>query len=194
MRLPTLTKISQRLFQSRLRRVGVSIAPGCYVARGSDVSSHVTFGRGTRVNGPGVFKGSEPIHVGNYCAIGDGVRMISSNHRTDFVNLQGELQQRLGLEFKTIGDPIVIGHNVWVGDAAIILSGVNVGTGAIIGAGSVVNDDVPPFAVVAGVPARLIRMRFTDKEIARQLKLAWWHWPEARMRENLHLFAVPVDD
>ena len=75
-----------------------------------------------------------------------------------------------------------IGNDVWIGQAAQIMSGVRVGDGAIVGAGAIVTRDVPPYAVVAGNPARLIRYRFDDATIAKLVSTAWWDWDEARLR------------
>ena len=74
-------------------------------------------------------------------------------------------------------DKTIIGNDVWVGYGATILRGVNIGNGAIIGAGAVVTKDVPPYAVVAGVPAKIIRFRFDDNKIDSLQKSNWWDKP-----------------
>jgi virginiamycin A acetyltransferase len=79
----------------------------------------------------------------------------------------------------------VIGNDVWIGHRATLLPGVTVGDGAIVGACAVVGSDVPPFAVVAGNPARIVRMRFADDVVARLLALAWWNWPIERVVEAI---------
>jgi phosphonate metabolism protein (transferase hexapeptide repeat family) len=83
---------------------------------------------------------------------------------------------------------VVIGHDVWIGHGATVLPGVTVGNGAVIGAGAVVSRDVSPYAIVGGVPARLIRERF-DAAIGERLdRLAWWDWSHARLRDALDDF------
>ena len=145
---------------------GSSIAPGTVIAER------------TRLNGPCVLKGSQ-IRLGRYCALGDDVRIIASNHATHRANLQGDLQRRLGCsELAESRKPIDIGHNVWIGDAAIVLPNVTIGNGAVVASGAVVTRDVPAFAIVAGVPARLIRLRFSDRVIALLEEIQWWHWDE----------------
>jgi acetyltransferase-like isoleucine patch superfamily enzyme len=72
---------------------------------------------------------------------------------------------------------VVIGNDVWIGHGATILCGVHIGDGAVIGAYSLVAKDVPPYAVVAGCPIRLIRYRFTEKQIEALLRIKWWNWP-----------------
>lgn len=84
--------------------------------------------------------------------------------------------------------PVTIGHDVWIGHGAIVLPGVSVGTGAAIGAGAVVTKPVPPFAVVAGNPARMIRQRFPDAVCEGLLAIAWWDWPREQLAQALQDF------
>lgn len=79
----------------------------------------------------------------------------------------------------------MIGSDVWIGYEAVILSGVKIGDGAIIGARAVVTRDVEPYAIVGGVPARLIRKRFSDDTIDTLMKLRWWDWPHERIKRNI---------
>jgi acetyltransferase-like isoleucine patch superfamily enzyme len=82
---------------------------------------------------------------------------------------------------------ILIGNDVWIGARAVVLDGVIIGDGAIIGACAVVTKDVPPYAIVVGVPAKIVRYRFSEKKIRQFLELQWWEWPpeeiKARMAE-----------
>jgi hypothetical protein len=75
----------------------------------------------------------------------------------------------------------VIGHDVWIGHGATIMPGVVVGMGAVVGAGSVVTRDVAPYAIVAGAPARVIRMRFDHEHIGRIARSEWWNWDRATL-------------
>jgi len=90
---------------------------------------------------------------------------------------------------------VTIGNDVWIGHAAIILPGVQVGDGAVIAAGAVVSRDVAPYTVVGGVPARAIRERFS-REIAQRLRrIAWWDWPDTVLFERLaHFQTDAIDD
>jgi hypothetical protein len=74
-----------------------------------------------------------------------------------------------------------IGHDVWIGHGATIMAGVSIGTGSVVGSGAVVTKDVPPYTIVAGVPARPIRKRFPDDVAAKLLKIAWWDWDRATL-------------
>lgn len=86
---------------------------------------------------------------------------------------------------------IEIGNDVWIGSNATVLPHVKIGDGAVIGAGAVVTHDVPPYAIVAGVPARIIRYRFPQQIIDAMLKIQWWNWPVEKINENLEFFTQP---
>ena len=79
---------------------------------------------------------------------------------------------------------VIIGNDVWIGAGAQILSGVTIGDGAVIGAGSIVTKDIPPYAIVGGNPARVIRFRFDQAKIDKLLELAWWDWSIEKIKEN----------
>jgi acetyltransferase-like isoleucine patch superfamily enzyme len=85
-------------------------------------------------------------------------------------------------------EPVVIGNDVWIGARAIILDGVVIGNGAIVGAGAVVTSYVPPYAVVGGVPAKIIRYRFTPEQIESLESSQWWNWDLALLRANYSRF------
>jgi virginiamycin A acetyltransferase len=125
------------------------------------------------------------LTIGRYGSIADGVEvLLGGNHRTDWVTtypfpaLPGLWPEAAGrVDFSTSRGDITIGHDVWIGSQAMILSGVSIGHGAVIAARSVVTRDVPPYAIVAGNPARLIRLRFDQATIAAVQASAWWDLP-----------------
>jgi virginiamycin A acetyltransferase len=82
------------------------------------------------------------------------------------------------------GDTIV-GNDVWIGYEAVIMPGVKIGNGAVIAAKSVVTKDVPPYTVVGGNPARLIKQRFSDAEVAQLLEIKWWDWDIEKITRNI---------
>ncbi|WP_353953328.1 CatB-related O-acetyltransferase [Knoellia sp. S7-12] len=132
------------------------------------------------------------LRIGSFCSIAARVQIfLGGEHRVDWVTtypfslfwpsartIEGHPRRR--------GD-VVIGNDVWLGSDAIILSGVRIGDGAVVGAGAVVRMDVPPYAVVAGNPARLVRMRFSEDVVQRLLELQWWNWPDRVVEEYLPL-------
>ncbi len=82
----------------------------------------------------------------------------------------------------------IIGNDVWIGTRTMLIGGIHVGDGAIIGAGSIVTKDVPPYAVVAGNPARVIRYRFEEETIRKLEKIKWWNQEDTWLKENAVLF------
>jgi acetyltransferase-like isoleucine patch superfamily enzyme len=83
------------------------------------------------------------------------------------------------------GDRVIVGNDVWIGHAAILLPGITVGDGAVIAAGAVVSRDVAPYTIVGGVPARAIRKRFDDAVADSLRRIAWWDWPDEFIFERL---------
>ncbi|RPA38613.1 antibiotic acetyltransferase [Shewanella frigidimarina] len=129
--------------------------------------------------------------IGSFCSIADNVRVIVGNHPTsEFVSTSPvffSTKNQSGYTFtkKNLFNEFVfaneemkylvdIGHDVWIGQGVSILSGVKIGTGAIIGTNALVTKNVPPFAIVGGVPAKLIRYRFTQNDIGLILNSKWW--------------------
>ena len=83
---------------------------------------------------------------------------------------------------------VTVGNDVWIGVRAMILGGVTIGDGAVIGAGAIVTKDVPPYAVVAGIPAKLLRYRFPQNQIVKLITHPWWAMTDAQLKERIELF------
>ncbi|MGH4118192.1 DapH/DapD/GlmU-related protein [Clostridium sp.] len=86
-----------------------------------------------------------------------------------------------------------IGHDTWIGHGAIIMPGVTIGNGAIVGSGAVVTKDVAPYTIVAGVPSKLIRKRFSEDVIFKLEQIKWWDWSYAKIKENFKDFLLDID-
>jgi virginiamycin A acetyltransferase len=137
----------------------------------------------------------DKLQIGKFCMIASGVEFImnGANHLVEgissfpFAIFGGDWADAMaGKTYPNRGN-IVIGNDVWLGYQSTILSGVTIGHGAIVGAKSVVTADVPPYAIVAGNPARVIRMRHDEATIHRLLNLAWWDWDLEKLTQNVGL-------
>jgi len=134
----------------------------------------------------------ERLVIGRFGQLAHGVRFItaSANHAMDGIStypfpiFNAATLPLYADRFTHLPDT-VIGHDVWIGHGAMILPGARIGHGAIIGAGAVVAGSVPDYAVAAGNPARVVRLRFASDEIARLLALGWWDWPPERIEACL---------
>lgn len=132
------------------------------------------------------------LKVGAFCSLAAGVQIfLGGNHRIDWVttypfNVLWQAGQGIEGHPATKGD-VIIGNDVWVGSQALILSGVTIGDGAVVGARAVVTKDIPPYSIVAGNPARIIRQRFDEKIVEKLLKIQWWNWEDAQIEEFIPL-------
>ncbi|OCG03259.1 hypothetical protein A9G12_08125 [Gilliamella sp. wkB112] len=110
--------------------------------------------------------------IGKYCSIATNVTIGADRHPTDWLSTH-PFQYNDTDNFKPL-KITTIGNDVWIGANVVIITGVSIGDGAIIGASSVVTRDIPPYAIVAGIPAKIIRYRFNENIINKLLKLKWW--------------------
>lgn len=126
------------------------------------------------------------LRVGAFCSFALGVRiLLGGQHRADWGSTYPfpAMFPELGhiKDYSISRGDVVIGSDVWICTDATILSGVSIGHGAIVAAGAVVTRDVPPYAIVAGNPARLVRFRFPPDVVERLLASAWWTWPASEL-------------
>lgn len=143
---------------------------------------------------------NEHIFIGNYCSVArDVVFGTGGNHHYDFLTsfpiglMFGYKRDANSCDFKNVKKNlnknfIFVGNDVWIGHGATILDGVTIGNGAIIGAQSVVTKDVPPYAIVGGNPAKIIRYRFSEELSAKLNKIKWWYWNEEQIQTNKEFF------
>ena len=136
------------------------------------------------------------LRIGDFCSIAPDVIFIPcSDHYTNHVSTFPFKVKIAGEQFEAIskGD-IVVCSDVWIGARATILSGVTIGQGAIVSAGSVVTRDVPPYAIVGGVPARVIKYRFDEETIKKLQKLDFSKFDEKTIRQHMDDLYTPVTD
>lgn len=162
------------------------VATGCKIYRAT-LSGQVKVARYTSLWGPSIFVsgGGQGVEIGSFCSIAHHVSVQEQFHNpqrtTTYFIERNLLKQPEPPEALVSKGPVRIGHDVWIGAGAQVLSGVTIGDGAIVAAGAIVTRDVAPYAVVAGNPARLIRFRFGPDRIAQLLDVQWWHWSEDRL-------------
>ena len=126
------------------------------------------------------------FELGAFCSVAGGVQVfLAGEHRYDRVTsfplfAFWDKHRHLHGHPTSKGD-VIIGNDVWIGAETIILSGVRIGDGAVIGTRSVVTRDIPPYAIAAGTPARVIKMRFDKKTVDRLLTIRWWEWDDERI-------------
>lgn len=187
-------KVYNSIFEGKNSVGDSSVLRNSYMGRGAYV------GRNVLLNN---------VRIGRYTSIADGVCSCLGNHPTyRFVTTHPafyyDTEPQIGFTIHK-GDAlfdgilkypqnetkyqISIGNDVWIGGHSRILGGVKIGDGAIVAAGAVVTKDVEPYSIVGGVPARHIRYRFDEKEIALLLILKWWDWPEEKIINNYRDFS-----
>lgn len=129
------------------------------------------------------------ITIGRYCQIGADVAMHATNHPMNYMTTYVN-QNLFNGELKRLKDEkhINVGHDVWIGHNVIIVGNVTIGNGAILAAGSVVTKDVEAYSIVAGVPAKPIRKRFSETIIQEIEALQWWDLPESELEKIKPLF------
>lgn len=143
--------------------------------------------------------GGSTLSIGAFSSIAEGVTVFTGGeHRPDWVTtypfnvLWRSARHHTGHP-RSKGD-VRIGNDVWLGAECLVLSGVTIGDGAVVGARAVVRHDVPPYAVVVGSPARVVKKRFDDAQIEALLRIEWWNWPDSQIERAMpYLLAPDID-
>lgn len=206
---------AKRRFPGRVVRSGsigadVQLGQRCLIDQNVTIGRNVTLGDDTTIYrdcvvGNGVSLGNYSYFnagslvlsgtIGRFCSISYACKVGMPEHPVNWMStspfLYGD-QNLLDVPcfWNDTPSPPRIGSDVWLGAAAIVLQGVSIGHGAIVAAGAVVTKDVPPYAIVAGVPAKIIRLRFSEDAVQSLLESQWWEWPLERLQQMKDAFSA----
>lgn len=179
------------------------------IDKGSHISKHARLYSGVKSLSSEVGSysyvgsGTSLVHakIGKFCSIAGMCHIGMGRHTIDKLstspiftechNGTGHSWTDLSTEYPF--SSVIIGNDVWVGYGALIMGGLTIGDGAVIAAGAVVTKDVPPYAVVGGVPSRIIKYRFTDAEIDKLERIRWWDMPDEKLKSMIALFQSKPD-
>lgn len=164
----------------------VSIGRKTYTTKGTidDYSNVDSIGSFTSINTrASIGGGNHPMYFVSTHPFLYGAQDKSVYEKNDFIEKSIDISK---------GNPkIAIGNDVWIATNAVILPGVTIGDGAVIGAGAIVTKDIPPYAIAVGVPAKIIKYRFSKEIIEGLLKIKWWNWPDEKIKANIDYFYDP---
>lgn len=175
--------------------IGTKIGKYCNIGEDVIIGKNVSIGDFSYINHDSIIDAN--CKIGKFCSIGPEVSISPGNHPLNLISTHPFLYDKFWMRRINVNNKskfimkkkiTEIGNDVWIGTRAIILEGVTVGDGCIIAANAVVTKDVPPYAMVAGIPARIIKYRFLEYEITKLLKIKWWNWDIKILRENYDIF------
>ena len=176
---------------AQISRANIEAQEGAFIDAHVKISGNLSIGRGSTIGRLGIIYGD--VSIGNFCQFAPNVGLYSRNHPVNYLSMytnsylfDGRLKQR------NMNKKIEIGHGVWLGHGALILSSVKIGNGAIVAGGSVVTKPVPPYAIVAGNPAKIIRYRFNEETIQEIEQLDWYNKPMEELKSIEQLFHIDL--
>lgn len=178
------TKIVGSTVQGR-----VEIGKNCKIYN-TEINGTIKIGNFTSLSGPNIaiLSAINNISIGNFCSIARNVTIQEYNHdytqfTTYFIRQNLLKSDSFKNEIVSKGE-IILENDVWIGAHCVILSGAHISNGAIVAANSVVNGYVPPYAIVAGSPAKIIKYRFDEFKIQKLLETEWWNWDTEKIKQQ----------
>lgn len=190
--------INSKILKSKIKRLGFDFNPPInklkknstiILEEQTDIGNITIKSLSLKIGAHTYIRSGTYIHlteeVGRYCSIGKDaiIGMERKAHPSDWVTTHPFTNKIRADECKSAASPCRIGHDVWIGERAIIMDNVKIGTGAIIGTSSIVTKDVPPYAIVAGIPAKIINYRFDKKTVDRLLLSEWWNLNPSKLKD-----------
>lgn len=169
-----LKKILKRLFRIIIGKKGIygkyskgnKFANNVYMVEAAVIGKYNYIGPYTMINN---------TVIGNYCSIGPSVKLGQGQHSINFITTYQKISSDL-IGHSLTESPTVIGNDVWCGANVVIMQGVKIGDGVVIGANAVVTKDIPDYAIAVGIPAKIIKYRFNEKEIKLIKKSRWFDY------------------
>ncbi|MBF0583946.1 MAG: CatB-related O-acetyltransferase [Magnetococcales bacterium] len=163
------------------------------------VECRLSIGRFSYISRGSTLGGHYPIQIGSFVSIAENFYCFTSaNHQTSFASTS-PLRSVVGIPitYPENAAPrqkyVHIGHDVWIGSDVHVMSGAAIGNGCVVAARAVVAKELEPYGIYGGVPARLIRLRFPEKQVEQLMALNWWNWPLSKLRANAAFFSTDLN-
>ncbi|MFV0577714.1 MAG: CatB-related O-acetyltransferase [Fusobacterium ulcerans] len=171
----------------------IKLKSGVKIFKEVSLEGNIEIGKYSSISGSGTILSSSKnkIKIGNFCSIAPNVLILGDYHNfykiTSYFIFGNLFNEKIKNEKISKGD-IIIEDDVWIGGNSVILSGIKIGRGSVIGAGSVVTKNVPKYSIVVGNPGKVIKKRFSEKEIEKLEKIQWWNWSKEEILKNKKIF------